>query len=66
MSDSISIAVYFTTDLPLHIESHRNNPGLGIFQYPFLMDYIDRLVQDCSNSSALAVELLQSCPKLYM
>ena len=24
-------------------------------------DYIDGLVQDCSNSSALAVELLQSC-----
>ena len=27
------------------------------------VDYIDGLVQDCSNSSALAVELLQSCAK---
>ena len=26
-------------------------------------DYVDGLVQDCSNSSALAVELLQSCTK---
>ena len=25
--------------------------------------YIDGLVQDCSNSSALAMELLQSCAK---
>ena len=28
------------------------------------VDYIDGLVQDCSNSSALAMELLQSCTKL--
>ena len=27
----------------------------------FLGYYIDGLVQDCSNSSALAMELLQSC-----
>ena len=27
------------------------------------MDYIDGLVQDCSNSSELAMELLQSCTK---
>ena len=26
-------------------------------------NYIDGLVQDCSNSSALAMELLQSCTK---
>ena len=26
--------------------------------------YIDGLVQDCGNSSALAMELLQSCTKL--
>ena len=26
-------------------------------------EYIDGLVQDCSNSSALAMELLQSCTK---
>ena len=28
-----------------------------------LNPYIDGLVQDCSNSSALAMELLQSCTK---
>ena len=27
-------------------------------------NYIDGLVQHCSNSSALAMELLQSCTKL--
>ena len=27
---------------------------------------VDGLVQDCSNSSALAMELLQSCAKLSM
>ena len=26
-------------------------------------DYFDGLVQDCGNSSALAMELLQSCTK---
>ena len=26
-------------------------------------DYVDGLVQHCSNSSALAMELLQSCAK---
>ena len=33
----------------------------------FMYTYIDGLVQDCSNSSALAMELLQSCtkPSLY-
>ena len=31
---------------------------------PYL--YFDGLVQDCSNSSALAVELLQSCAKMYI
>ena len=30
------------------------------------MGYIDGLVQDCSNSSALALELLQSCTKPSM
>ena len=28
-----------------------------------MLDKIDGLVQDCSNSSALAMELLQSCTK---
>ena len=28
------------------------------------VDYMDGLVQDCSNSSALAMELLQSCAKM--
>ena len=32
------------------------------------INYIDGLVQDCSNSSALAMELLQSCtkPSMYL
>ena len=29
----------------------------------YCLDKIDGLVQDCSNSSALAMELLQSCSK---
>ena len=29
-------------------------------------NYVDGLVQDCSNSSALALELLQSCTKPSM
>ena len=33
------------------------------FAYIFCEDDIDGLVQDCSNSSALALELLQSCAK---
>ena len=31
--------------------------------YIFLYEYIDGLVQDCSNSIANALELLQSCTK---
>ena len=31
-----------------------------------LWDYFDGLVQDCSNSSALAMELLQFCTKLLI
>ena len=30
------------------------------------MNHIDGLVQDCSNSSALAEELLQSCTKPFI
>ena len=33
-------------------------------QQPVADGHIDGLVQDCSNSGALAVELLQSCTKL--
>ena len=31
--------------------------------YNFHMEHIDGLVQNCSNSSVLAMELLQSCTK---
>ena len=34
--------------------------------YPKCSHHIDGLVQDCSNSSALAMELLQSCTKTSM
>ena len=37
-------------------------PG-GLLQAAVRHAYIDGLVQDCSNSSALAMELLQSCTK---
>ena len=33
------------------------------YVYGFIVLYFDDLVQDCSNSSALAVELQQSCTK---
>ena len=32
-------------------------------QHHQALDHLDGLVQDCSNSSALAMELLQSCTK---
>ena len=37
-------------------------------QYPDIQVYIEGLLQDCSNSSALAIELLQSCtkPSIFM
>ena len=40
---------------------------LVLYQMFFTSKYIDGLVQDCSNSSALAMELLQSCtePLIY-
>ena len=41
------------------IHSIRYKPILTYHQ----CDYIDGLAQDCSNSSALAMELLQSCTK---
>ena len=33
------------------------------YMHTSIYAYIDGLVQDCSNSSALAMELLQSCTK---
>ena len=35
-------------------------------QYISICVYIDGLVQDCSNSIALAMELLQSCAKPFI
>ena len=41
--------------------------SMGIFlaygQSKYAASYIDALVQDCSISSALAMEILQSCTK---
>ena len=34
-----------------------------VLSYNMVKAYLDGLVQDCSNSSALAMELLQSCTK---
>ena len=36
---------------------------VGRVFFGILNEYIDGLVPDCSNSSALAMELLQSCTK---
>ena len=49
----------------------KSNPDLilEVWRYiwpgvlPFSLLYIDGIVQDCSNSSALAMEILQSCTK---
>ena len=35
--------------------------SLYTYQRQSIWDYIDGLVQDCSNSSELAAELLQPC-----
>ena len=37
--------------------------GLNVLIIQELIPYINSLVQDCSNSSANALELLQSCTK---
>ena len=43
---------------------HEGNKALYTpMQSQFTNAYIDGLVQDCSNSSALAMELLQFCTK---
>ena len=39
------------------------NKGIYIYIY---QDHIDDLVQDCSNSIANALELLQSCSKPWL
>ena len=46
-------------ELQLYIEWFRSTPCLFVAVYM----YIDRLVQDCSNSIANSLELLQSCIK---
>ena len=35
-------------------------------QFYSILEYIDGLVQDCSISSALAMEILQSCTEPYV
>ena len=52
MKDNSPINMLYTTEAMLH---HNEDNGLS--------NYIDGLVQDCSNSSALVLELLQSCAK---
>ena len=42
---------------------HHTAPCTQCWHCVSLYQYIDGLVQDCSNSSALALELLQSCTK---
>ena len=50
--------IFFTMSQEFqHIVKVENVPSISTLLY------IDGLVQDCSNSSALAMELLQSCAK---
>ena len=51
------VFVVFYTVIILHWIVFSLNPTVGITNM-----HIDALVQDCSNSNALAMELLQSCP----
>ena len=50
----------------LHLQQrsvHRLGSVFSMSYHPWVLEDIDGLAQDCSNSSALAVELLQSCTK---
>ena len=47
-------------------EFKRGESYYYISKYSFIHVHVDGLVQDCSNSSALAMELLQSWTKLSM
>ena len=42
---------------------HNINPRRAVITHEIQRGHSDGLVQDCSNSSALAMELLQSCTK---
>ena len=47
----------------LHVSEFVCLPDFHNFSF-IIVDYIDGLAQDCSNSSALVMELLQSCSKI--
>ena len=55
----------FRCDMAFIEPMHRNKPNITYLLTPWVMHrvHINGLVQNCSNSSALAMELLQSCTK---
>ena len=72
---SCSIVIIKAPFLICFLETYDVKPGMKLDIFPKSLTplyaactidvtkYIDSLVQDCSNSSALAMELLQSCTK---
>ena len=56
---------FFTWGLTLCLLERSNEyiPVQKFQGFKYSIQYINGLVQDCSNSSALAMELLQSCTK---
>ena len=57
--DIVCYSVIFTNT---HL-GYSTGMGTVIATVPPKQEYIDGLVQDCNHSSALALELLQSCTK---
>ena len=47
--------------MQIHFLENNSREALEVHQIISQPDYSDGLVQDCSNSGALAIELLQSC-----
>ena len=60
------INIWLNCSIKLALLTQVKGKELYCLYFIWLVDcdlYIDGLVQDCSNSSALAVELLQPCTK---
>ena len=62
-SSSLLILGNFDKNAKLMVDSYIILPSISCGYDMPLGNHIDGLVQDCSNSSALAVELLQFCTK---
>ena len=69
---SITLYWWLPIGVSINVVDHQTNAMLifswiATFTYKYswwvLQCYIDRVVQDCGISNALAMEILQSCPK---